>query len=84
MSGHLTKRWKKTWQQLRVDITPQEVFNELVRAYSSNDRFYHNLMHIEACLAIFDQTKPLVAHPEKVELAIWFHEWTACLLPQTI
>ena len=68
------KRWQETWQRLGARVTPQTVFEELVDAYSSLDRFYHNLTHIEDCLSIFDQTKSLAVHPEEVELAIWFHD----------
>jgi predicted metal-dependent HD superfamily phosphohydrolase len=47
---------------------------ELIHAYSSPDRYYHNLTHIQDCLSVFDQTSSLVAHPKEVELAIWFHD----------
>ena len=67
-------RWKKLWQNFHVDIVPQVVFEKLIQAYSSRDRFYHNLTHIHSCFSIFDQTKFLAAYPEEVELAIWFHD----------
>lgn len=70
----LADRWKRLWQKLRVDIVPQFLFKELIQAYSSTDRFYHNLTHIHSCFFIFDQTKFLAVHPEEVELAIWFHD----------
>ena len=74
MSHNFRNRWKEVWQQLGAHQVPQVVFEELIRAYSSADRFYHNLTHIEDCLSMFDQTKFLAAHPEEVELAIWFHD----------
>jgi predicted metal-dependent HD superfamily phosphohydrolase len=70
----LADRWKRLWQKLHVDIVPQFLFDELILAYSSTDRFYHNLTHVNSCFSIFDQTKFLAAHPEEVELAIWFHD----------
>lgn len=70
----LADRWKRLWQKLHVDIVPQFLFKELIQAYSSTDRFYHNLTHINSCFFIFDQTKFLAVHPEEVELAIWFHD----------
>jgi len=72
--SHLRDRWEEVWQKLRAHAVPQDAFNELINAYSSPDRFYHNLMHIEDCLSIFDRTKSLAAHPGEVELAIWFHD----------
>jgi predicted metal-dependent HD superfamily phosphohydrolase len=74
MINQLRDRWKKVWQQLHAGTVSQDVFEELIRAYSSAERFYHNLAHIEDCFSIFDQTKFLAAHPEEVELAIWFHD----------
>ena len=53
---------------------PDKVFEELISAYSSPDRFYHNLAHVEDCLFYFDQTEFLALHPGEVELAIWFHD----------
>jgi len=74
VTGYLKERWKEIWQKLQVDTVPQVVFDELIQAYSSAERFYHNLTHIADCLSMFDRTKSLAAHPEEVELAIWFHD----------
>jgi predicted metal-dependent HD superfamily phosphohydrolase len=43
-------------------------------AYSSPERYYHNLAHIQDSLSVFNQTSSLAAHSEEVELAIWFHD----------
>jgi predicted metal-dependent HD superfamily phosphohydrolase len=66
--------WEEIWQKLHARAVPHEVLEELIRAYASPDRFYHNLTHIEDCLSVFDQTNYLATHPEEVELAIWFHD----------
>lgn len=70
----MRKRWEELWQKLDAHAVPLDIFDELIQAYSSPKRFYHNLAHIEDCLALFDQTKSLAIHPEEVELAIWFHD----------
>src|SRR5687767_2511875 len=67
-------RWQRVWQKLAAPRVPQDALGELLRAYSSSDRHYHNFTHIQDCLSIFDQTSFLAAHPEEVELAIWFHD----------
>jgi predicted metal-dependent HD superfamily phosphohydrolase len=72
--GTLRVRWEAVWKNLGARTVPQDVFDELIRAYSSPDRFYHTFGHIEDCFYIFDQTKSLAVHPEEVELAIWFHD----------
>ena len=73
MTRNLRGPWKQLWQRLDAD-PPQAGLEELIKAYSATDRFYHNINHIEDCLLLFDQTKSLAAHPEEVELAIWFHD----------
>jgi predicted metal-dependent HD superfamily phosphohydrolase len=70
----MRKRWEEVWQNLDARPIPPEVLEELVKAYSSPNRFYHNLTHIQDCLSQFDRTKSLAAHPVEVELAIWFHD----------
>jgi predicted metal-dependent HD superfamily phosphohydrolase len=70
----IRNRWAKIWQKLNVQTVSQDVFDELISAYSAPNRFYHNLTHIEDCLSIFDQTEFLTTHPEEVELGIWFHD----------
>ena len=47
---------------------------ELERAYTSPDRHYHNLDHIQHCLTLFEQMRNQFADAEDVELAIWFHD----------
>jgi predicted metal-dependent HD superfamily phosphohydrolase len=67
-------RWQRVWQKLAAPRVPQDVLGELIHVYSSPDRYYHNLTHIQDCLSVFDQTSFLAAHPAEVELAIWFHD----------
>lgn len=74
MVGNLRDRWQELWQKFDAYAVPQNVFDELISAYSAPDRFYHNLTHIEDCISVFDQTKSVAVYPEEVELAIWFHD----------
>jgi predicted metal-dependent HD superfamily phosphohydrolase len=70
----MRKRWQETWQNLQAPTVPLGVLEELINAYSSPERFYHNLSHIADCHWIFDRAKSLTTYPEEVELAIWFHD----------
>ncbi len=70
----MKERWQRVWQKLAAPRIPHNALGELIRAYSSPDRYYHNLAHIQDCLSVFDQTSHLATHPEEVELAIWFHD----------
>jgi predicted metal-dependent HD superfamily phosphohydrolase len=70
----MKERCKQIWQKSDAPVVPSEILEELLSAYSSGDRYYHNLAHIQDCLAIFDETRFLADSPEAVELAIWFHD----------
>jgi predicted metal-dependent HD superfamily phosphohydrolase len=70
----MKNRCEKLWQTLAAPRVPNDVLDELVRAYSSPGRYYHTFTHIQDCLAIFDPTSHLALHPEEVELAVWFHD----------
>ena len=67
-------RWERVWQKVAAPRPQHGVLDELIRAYSAPERYYHNLTHIQDCLSLLDQTPSLAAHPKEVELAIWFHD----------
>ncbi|MFN8441495.1 MAG: hypothetical protein U0175_12020 [Caldilineaceae bacterium] len=52
----------------------QKMFEQLVPLYSTPDRAYHNLAHIEACLTEFEAVKSLASDPVALQAAIWFHD----------
>ncbi|OBQ61174.1 HD domain-containing protein [Mesorhizobium erdmanii] len=47
---------------------------ELWALYSTGNRHYHNLVHIEAMLALAGDYRALLDDPRAVEAAIWFHD----------
>jgi predicted metal-dependent HD superfamily phosphohydrolase len=52
----------------------QELHALLTARYGERHRAYHNLSHIESCLALLDRWRGLAACPAEVELALWFHD----------
>lgn len=48
--------------------------DELVARYAEPHRYYHTLQHLGECIAAFDDTLALAAHPGEVEAALWFHD----------
>ena len=51
-----------------------EIYRELVSAYTAPDRHYHDIRHIADCLREFDGVRHLAANPDAVQVAIWFHD----------
>ena len=46
----------------------------LLDRYSEPHRKYHTLQHLDACFAHLAAVRHEAAHPEEVELALWFHD----------
>lgn len=68
-------RWETLFQPFVVETElEQKVFLDLVTAYSTPERFYHNLEHINQVLAIIEQMKSLNLDYIPVQLAAWFHD----------
>ena len=51
-----------------------DIYGELVSAYTAPDRHYHDIRHIAHCLSEFDGVRHLARNPQAVEVAIWFHD----------
>jgi len=67
-------RWAQIWRQVNSARDPQPVYQNLVSRYSEPQRHYHNLTHLDQCLAEFDSARKMAKDPVAVELAIWFHD----------
>lgn len=52
----------------------ENVFQVLVTAYSSKDRFYHTLEHIRSVLKFIEMQSDQLQDRRSVELAVWFHD----------
>ncbi len=82
-SKQMKRRWLALCEALQKELMPHgakfkgEHIWELIECmYTSSKRHYHDLKHIEHCLAEFDAVKssyPLTGQIV-LELAIWFHD----------
>jgi predicted metal-dependent HD superfamily phosphohydrolase len=71
--------FKSRWQRLFVDFKIETtltnpVFSEIVKLYSRNDRYYHNLLHIQRVLDVTNTLKSLAINFHAIEIAAWFHD----------
>src|SRR5262249_39345515 len=67
----------ESWKCLTVDSPACEagnIYEELARLYSSPNRAYHNLSHIDSLLDLSGPFETRVQHYDAVRFAIWFHD----------
>ena len=71
----LQRRWETLLQLLQIDAkVSQEIFQDLIRSYSSAERHYHTLEHIDQVLEIIEQQQSLANNFSALCLAAWFHD----------
>ncbi len=76
----MENKWKYTinraitiWKLEYSESLVNDIFDEITKSYSNN-RFYHNLDHIENLLESLSDFNLSAEDKTKLELAIWFHD----------
>ncbi len=73
---YLESEWHKLFFLYQVEpASSQKIFDEIVTAYSSKERHYHNLLHIQQVLKTANILKPLALNFPTIQIAIWFHDF---------
>ncbi len=70
-------RFQGVWRRCLLPAAADnsaDIYRRVLDRYNETNRYYHSLAHIEHCLRMFDQCKPLVTNADALELAIWFHD----------
>jgi predicted metal-dependent HD superfamily phosphohydrolase len=70
----LRQRFLRALSDSGVQRSGAALFDELLARYGEDHRRYHTLEHVDACLGFFDWYRGISLHPERVELALWFHD----------
>ncbi|ENW51320.1 metal-dependent hydrolase [Acinetobacter baumannii] len=68
---------KHVWFELHqhYDFSePQQIYNELIAAYSERQRAYHTVQHLYECLSLMEAVQYELNDPYAVALALWFHD----------
>jgi predicted metal-dependent HD superfamily phosphohydrolase len=68
VDGVITLKHRSSQQQLDL------LFQLLTTAYSTPDRYYHNLQHLHQVLTTIDRFTLQLQNPIAVKLAAWFHD----------
>ncbi len=72
MSDFLQSNWENLTNGLPT--IKDEYFLELTNLYTSKNRFYHNLKHIETLLNYSEKYRHLLESPKTIDFAIWYHD----------
>ena len=74
--SQLRSHWFDLLQQLQVDPNLGEsTFVNLVKAYSSTARHYHNLHHLQHILSSLTEVRELIVDFPALQLCAWFHDY---------
>ncbi len=68
-------KWQSLLSKFRVDLTlSHQVFLDLIAAYSTPQRYYHNLAHVEQVLEIIEKMRSHSRNFPAIVFATWFHD----------
>jgi predicted metal-dependent HD superfamily phosphohydrolase len=73
----LQQRFIKLWRRCLVQGTgsdADQIWRELAHRYAEPHRHYHDKRHLAHCLEQLDLAGDQIVHPDRVEMAIWFHD----------
>jgi predicted metal-dependent HD superfamily phosphohydrolase len=73
--AELESRWQRLFTPFQSDQNSvKKIFFDLVTVYSSERRYYHNLLHIQHVLNIVSMLETLPNNFATVQMAAWFHD----------
>ena len=72
--NRLEKSWYRAWAGLQPGTDGDEIFKQLIAAYSEPHRHYHTLQHLSECIHSLEPVLHSSTHPAELEMAIWFHD----------
>src|SRR4051794_16262917 len=72
--NELWRRFDDACRGLGTPDSRRREFDQLIAAYTAQDRYYHGIDHIADCLREFDSVGHLASDPQSIQLAIWFHD----------
>jgi len=52
----------------------QKLFEKIIKAYTSKDRYYHNLNHIQNFLKFITKNQNNIQIVKTLKMAVWFHD----------
>jgi len=68
------ERWQQLWLRLTALLPAERWWLDLLQVYNAPQRAYHTRQHLAECLQHLDAVRPLLQHPDEVEVALWCHD----------
>jgi predicted metal-dependent HD superfamily phosphohydrolase len=72
--GARPERWGQLWRRLGARGDADAPLSFVLGHYGAGSRAYHDLRHLDECLALFDEVAAAARRPDEVEAALWFHD----------
>ncbi len=66
--------FQMTWRELEARGEPEPILKELEERWSEEHRLYHNLEHLDFCLAELQEVRELVDRPAELFFAAFAHD----------
>src|SRR6476469_3520049 len=67
--------WQNLLQNFDIDSAiARKTFRDIANLYSSQNRFYHNLDHVNQVLQVIELLRSLALEPDTIAFAAWFHD----------
>ena len=73
-TNDLEQRFMRALGEAGAERAGEALFDELLARYGEAHRRCHTILHVEACLGYLAWYRDSARHPERVELALWFHD----------
>ncbi|HEY9852588.1 MAG TPA: hypothetical protein V6D28_24165 [Leptolyngbyaceae cyanobacterium] len=68
-------KWQSLLSTVKVDLNlGDRVFIDLITAYSTRQRYYHNLAHVEQVLEVIEKMRSHSRNFPAIQFAAWFHD----------
>ncbi|MFD2512363.1 hypothetical protein ACFSRY_00675 [Pontibacter locisalis] len=73
-NGQVKAIWEKLISRYTSNLQGDELWKELEKAYTSEERSYHTLHHLGYMLQLAEQYKPEIKHFDALRFAIFYHD----------
>jgi predicted metal-dependent HD superfamily phosphohydrolase len=67
-------QWRALWKRIKAQGDPYLPYHALEQRLAEPHRAYHTLRHILHCLEEMARVRHLAAHPDAIEMALWYHD----------